>query len=132
MEVHRGVAAAFHDTCSPPSKGHLMRSFAPAFLLSALTLTACSHISQPPASTPNSTSAGVSHDQIVERCVTAVARTILARPAGEPRPQECTSLSDSEYHMAYFKGVRKHNEDLRRQGGNVPDQVHARSPVGGV
>lgn len=83
------------------------------------TLTSCSGEKPAPVETVTATATPrLSKAEITAQCVDAVAKVIDARPDTfdpdtdqDPKPEECNSLSDSEYLDAYMDGLSQRNRD---------------------
>lgn len=119
---------------SPSSRntlGETMRTriTAAAILLALSGLTACSSTDGDDKPSPTVTatvteSPKLSKAEQTQLCVAAVADVISARPDDfdpeadeDPKPEECNSLSDSEYLDAYMDGLAESNERAREALG---------------
>lgn len=104
-----------------------MRHTAATAVLLLVTLTACSSSDPAPAPTVTATETKtpeLSKTEQTQACVDAVADVISTRPEdfdsetdSDPKPEECNTLSDSEYLDAYMDGLFESNRRGREALG---------------
>ncbi|SPE64091.1 hypothetical protein SNS2_5418 [Streptomyces netropsis] len=99
-----------------------MRTIAAICAAVLAPLTGCTENRLTPAATDAAPAHTLSHAQVTQQCIDAVA-TRATEQAGdtpfEPALHACLSLSDSEYLDAYMRGLRQQSQagrdELQRQ-----------------
>lgn len=105
------------------------RTALPAFLLAlAAAAVGCSSDStdDKPAAATSAPAASVTPDQAAaqQACVDAVLAAVEAG-TDDTRPEECASLSDSDYADVYMDGLQQHNQEGRDALQDLIDEASA-------